>query len=324
MTLPINIDDFGFMTAARTNKKEITQSIGLALSLELKCPDIPRAIVCNRDALDHNSLAVLKDHFAHIVQERTDIKGWHHKLYLDKYTPFRHTLFLDSDMLVVRDIMPWINRFSDKDFTYWGVYRERGKLWEGPVIEKVLSNIGREHLPCIRGGGHYFFRKDSPLFNAAREIARPEIYRKLIGNYMFTDETAVMVATALERYEIVTSPDSFVTIMDPLLRKGSVRLDCASSEFEVTSNGFASSLSWEKCPWITDNQKISGAIAHFSGDRDTWIYYSAFNSLKKYFSQSGRKMPQLPSNASIIFMHATIVLRRYVRHKVLKLQFKEK
>ena len=211
----------------------------MALSLELKYPGIPKAIICNKKLLNADDLSILKDYYDYIIDERKDISGWLHKLYLDEYTPFQHTLFLDSDMLVVRDIIPWISRFSNSSFTYWGINIEEGKLWEGPYVKKILSNIGRKSLPLLRGGGHYYFNKDTPLLNVARKVAKPDVYRKLIGNYLFTDETAVMVAASLENYNIDTSSDVFVVTMDPFIRKNKVVLNCFFSEFRNNFKWFA-------------------------------------------------------------------------------------
>ena len=71
----------------------------LARSLAIHSPDIPSAVVT--DSSDRG----LADLYDHVVQFRPEFgSGLTQKVYLDAYSPFKETLFIDSDCLVIRDI----------------------------------------------------------------------------------------------------------------------------------------------------------------------------------------------------------------------------
>jgi len=78
--------EFGVLTLA--TPADWKKAIGLARSLRRSNPSVPIAVACS-DAI----AAKLGRHFDRIIQERTDLVGFEHKLYLDQYTPFKKNCF---------------------------------------------------------------------------------------------------------------------------------------------------------------------------------------------------------------------------------------
>jgi hypothetical protein len=158
---------FGVVTIAMGHEKYLRQARILSLSLRRNMPGIPLAIVT-----DGHSLAASADI---IIPANDDIPvGVLHKVFLDKYTPFSETLFIDSDCVVTRPFLKELEQIRKFDFT--------------PAIERFTPADGKdeyiEDLPAILklfggtkypkfNGGIYFFKEgesSSLVFRTARDI----------------------------------------------------------------------------------------------------------------------------------------------------------
>src|ERR1700742_5030185 len=88
----------GFITIAMGDEQYLRQARLFLLSLRRNMPDVPLAIVT-----DSQHLAPCADI---IIPADTEIPvGVLHKVFLDKYTPFSETLFIDSDCVVTRPFL---------------------------------------------------------------------------------------------------------------------------------------------------------------------------------------------------------------------------
>src|SRR3954447_16913268 len=85
-------------------------AVALARSLDVHCPDIPRAVIS--DAADRRLERLYP---WRIPLDPGRGPGLLHKLWLPEYSPFDQTIFIDADSLVVRDL----------DFI-WGMFAGRG------------------------------------------------------------------------------------------------------------------------------------------------------------------------------------------------------
>jgi len=143
------------------------KAIGLSLSLRRRCPGLPIAAVAS-PALQER----LKPYFDFVVNERPDVRGFAHKLYLEEYSPFTKTLFVDADMLVMRDLRLLMEQWSGCGFT------ARGRLLDGGVSNfnldrrAILDRLGKDRFSCVDGAGHYYFERPAcyAVFSRAREI----------------------------------------------------------------------------------------------------------------------------------------------------------
>ncbi len=89
---------------------------------------------------------------------------WLNKLDAISRSTAERTLFLDTDMLVMKDISGWFDELATDDLTFWNFRRRPADVPEGTMIPNQLNphpfcrHYGVEAVPIMLGGGHYFFR----------------------------------------------------------------------------------------------------------------------------------------------------------------------
>lgn len=178
--------NFGILTLATPN--DYLKAIGLALSLKVSNPGVPLAVACH-PRLKH----LLAPHFDFVVDELPDVRGFAHKVYLDYYTPFDRTLFLDSDILVFKPVAPFIQMWGDVPYVATGIYVKGGTSQFGFDRDALLQRMGWERLVCIDGAGHAFFCKPAcqAVFDRAREITAN--YKEIAGGAKYADEDVLNI-----------------------------------------------------------------------------------------------------------------------------------
>ena len=113
---------FGFLTLAI--KKDYKKAIALSLRIRQLMPGIPIAVVC--PSFLHDNLSPF---FDTVITEYPNLRGFEHKLYLDKYSPFEKTFFLDADILMIREIGDYIAHIGGVGHAYF----------EKPACERVFN-----------------------------------------------------------------------------------------------------------------------------------------------------------------------------------------
>jgi hypothetical protein len=157
----------GFITIAMGHEKYLRQARILSLSLRRNMPGVPLAIVT-----DSESLAASADF---IIPANNAIPlGVLHKVFLDEYTPFSETLFIDSDCVVTRSFLTELEQIRKFDFTpaMEKFTPASGKDEYIEDLSAVLKLVGGEKYPKFNGG-IYFFKDgelSSAVFRTAREI----------------------------------------------------------------------------------------------------------------------------------------------------------
>jgi len=182
-------EDFGILTLATPN--DYLKAIGLALSLRVSNSGIKTAVACSTKLFP-----ILSPYFDHVIEERKGLRGFAHKVYLDHYSPFKTTLFFDSDILVFRPVHDFIHRWPAQPYVACGKLEAGGVSAFGLDRSAVIKRLGVEKLVCIDGAGHALFHvPDSiPLFDRAREIT--DRYAEFAGGARYADEDAMnMVMT---------------------------------------------------------------------------------------------------------------------------------
>jgi hypothetical protein len=178
--------EFGILTLATPN--DYLKAIGLALSLKVSNPGVPLAVACHP-----NLKSILAPHFDFVIDEQPDIRGFAHKVYLDCYTPFDKTLFLDSDVLVFKPVESYVKAWGNVPYVACGKYVTGGTSSFGFDRDALLQRMGREQLVCIDGAGHAFFCKPQceAVFVRAREITSD--YKAIAGNARYADEDVLNI-----------------------------------------------------------------------------------------------------------------------------------
>jgi len=140
------IPELGVLTLA--NKSDYKKAIGLALSLKMTNPGLPVSIVCKESIAKK-----VEQYFDHVIIEKSDIKGFQHKIFLDHYTPYRETFFFDADILIFKDLSPIIDQWAGSIYTARGWYLESGLSSFGLDRKVVLKKINKKKFVHIGGAG---------------------------------------------------------------------------------------------------------------------------------------------------------------------------
>ena len=170
--------------------KDFKKAVGLALTLKEHNPDLPISVAVSPET--EIMIMPYKNLFDKIIIQRTDLKGFEQKLYLDEYSPYKNTFFFDSDILVIKDIMPIIERWKGHAYAVRGSLAVDGVSSFGLDREFVLNIIKKDKFVVIDGAGHAYFEKPAckTIFDKAREITRQ--YQVFQAN-KFADEESVYV-----------------------------------------------------------------------------------------------------------------------------------
>lgn len=178
---PLTKRDFGILTCAAPN--DYLKAIGLALSVRISNPGVPIAIACSPKLRPF-----VEPHFDVVVDEASDIRGFEHKVHLDRYTPFKATMFFDSDVLVFKPVEPYLESWGTQSFRACGVYRSDGFSSFGMDRAAALRRLGKDKLVVIDGAGHSLFRlpESEPVWQRAREITAK--HNEYFGKIQYADE----------------------------------------------------------------------------------------------------------------------------------------
>lgn len=162
-------DSRGVITLAYGRPRYVEQSRDLALSMQLHDPALPCALIT--DSTDPD----LSSYFSHIIPYKPEWgKEVRQKLYLDHYSPFERTVFIDSDCLVVRNLNPVWEAFVGQSVGVPGFrYISKGTIDPCFDVDHVLAETGLPELAKFNGGLYYFARspQTDAFFEQARRIA---------------------------------------------------------------------------------------------------------------------------------------------------------
>ena len=196
----------GFLTIAYGDSKYITMANALALSIRLHSPNALLAVVTDRINLDVQL-------FDFIIPVNLDYpSGVAQKLFVDKYTPFEETIFIDSDCLCYKDINNiWdlyenVQGFGIKG---WGYLTEEDKSYYAVNdLQKFFEVAGVKKIGLFNSGVFYFDKspKSYKVFEIARQLFehRQNLSLKNFKNSLVNDEP--IFALSLEKNGIDILP----------------------------------------------------------------------------------------------------------------------
>ncbi|MBK7614780.1 MAG: hypothetical protein IPJ08_09960 [Burkholderiales bacterium] len=192
---------FGILTMATPG--DFRKAIGLALSLRASNPGVPLAVACSPKARP-----LVARHFDVVVDEDPSLRGFEHKIHMDRYSPFVETVFFDSDVLVFKPVWPLIQAWRSHPYMACGELMTEPMCRLNTVVRTssfgmdriaVMQRLGKPALTVIDGAGHAYFRKPAcqPVFDMARDVTRQ--HKQLIGDIPFADEDVIdYVMTAMD------------------------------------------------------------------------------------------------------------------------------
>lgn len=164
----MNSHQRGILTLAYGPERFVEQARSLAHSLQVHAPHLPRTLVT-----DSKDPAILRM-FTEIVPYRPEYgSGVRQKLFIDLYSPYEETLFIDSDCLALGNLDSFWSAFAGQCFGVPGYrYQEKGTVDAYMDLDHVLETLQVTRIPKFNGGTYYFVRssKATEFFNTARHL----------------------------------------------------------------------------------------------------------------------------------------------------------
>lgn len=256
-----NILDFGILTLA--TKNDYLKAIALALSLRVSNPGVPIAIACSKKVGE-----LVAPYFDYVIEEQAGLKGFVHKVYLDIYSPFKNSVFFDSDVLVFRAVKPYADAWSDQAYCAIGTYFTDGIGSFGLDRVNILKKINKPKLVELGGAGHAFFKKPqcSAVFDLAREVTAN--YHEIAGGIPYADEDVMnIVMTQMDLHPI----ENDATFMSRYFsaKFGTMKMDAAKGSCSYV--------------WVDNGQLLKPCMTHFACNEAPFAYtYQMYKLFKKF------------------------------------------
>lgn len=249
-----NVAEVGVLTIATGAPEYKEMARALARSLRRFSPGIQLAVVTEDPEL--------RSHYDIVVPVDWDRgRGVLQKMYLDLYTPFQRTLFIDCDCLVFRDISYVFDVFfGGNSIIPADIYELSARHPRDIDFAKMQTRTGQTWIYGFNGGA-YYIEKDTlsqQIFQKGREIASNF---KEYGIPEFRDGEPgdeYLLAAAMAELKAPVVPCWHQLLQIPLGLQGKFCIDVISgvAEFEVYG------------------KNCRPAIVHFCGYFRMWPEYS--------------------------------------------------
>lgn len=256
---------FGVLTLA--TPKDYLKAIGLALSLRVSNPGVPVAVACSPRVG-----RLVEPYFDYVVEEDPELRGFVHKVHLDRYTPFEETFFFDSDVLVFRPLAEILPEWQRHPYTACGIYGSGGTSSFGLRREPLLARLGRQRLVQIDGAGHAYFRKPDchRVFALAREITAN--YRDYAGDIPYADEDAMDIVMTI--LDLPPMPPGEFFSRHCSGRRGSIEMDASQGICRFVA--------------ATTGEVQRPHMMHFAGNEAAFAYARQLRRLFRRFGVDSR------------------------------------
>ncbi len=262
----------GIITLAYGHERFTEQARSLAHSLQLHAPQLPRTLVTDSTNPEIRQL------FTDVIPYRPEYgSGMRQKLFLDFYSPYEQTLFIDSDCLVLGNLQSFWSAFEGQAFGVPGFrYLQKGSTDPYFDVDHALESLHLTTIPKFNGGTYYFTRspESTEFFKTARKILDDwrglrlcEFRRDGPG-----DESVYALAMAVHHFGLTSmGPRGMWT---PVGYKGPLLLDALKGT----------------CSFAKEGMKLSPEIIHFPGE---YVYSFAYARERAKLSAhvEGRKTP---------------------------------
>lgn len=257
---------FGILTLATPN--DFQKAIGLALSARVSNPGVPIAVACAPRVRP-----LVEAYFDHVVDEDSTLRGFVHKVHLDRYSPFDETFFFDSDVLLFRPLAEIIDDWRGRPYGVCGTYIADGVSGWGLDRKKVLKKIGKERLVYIDGAGHAYFKKVDckPVFDMAREVTAN--YSEWAGESIrYADEEVLDIVMTLQDIEPLPHGEFFSRYLSA--KPGTLEMDATRGHCEFVA--------------VTTGRLQKPHMMHFAANEAPWPYARQLKRLFREFDVPSR------------------------------------
>lgn len=221
--------NFGYLLIVAENEKIDYLQLAYALALSIKNTQRPgydkvALVIDNKEKLKKLKSAWVFDQVIEWDQETF----WDGRSWMDKLSPWEHTVCLDVDMLFTRDVSHWIEYFIENSELYVAnkVYTYRNEVATNRSYRKAFD---KNKLPDLYSMWT-FFKKDSMLaerfFDLGRSIIKNpiEFSNTFLSEYkpkiLGTDEAFALAAKILDISGDIAYPLEFPRIvhMKPMIQ----------------------------------------------------------------------------------------------------------
>lgn len=285
--------DLGIVTMAFGHPRYLRQAETLALSLARNMPSLPISLITDRpDAgpLFHRTLRLDASLGLGVIQ----------KLHLDRYTPYRRTLFLDADSIVARPFHRELAALRGHAFTPVApLIRTVGDSDEFvDDLDRAMAGAGASFFAKFNGGLYHF--DDTPAARAVFQVAR-----ELRGS------AAALGLRAFDR----AGPGDETLIGLALGRLGMRDLYQDGGRLMATPIGMTGPLRIDPlgggARFVKHGQPIEPAICHFAGIHGDSLEYRT----AEYLLRRGARL-SAAERGVLLVRHSQAKLRRFVRRRL--------
>lgn len=243
----------GILTLAHGQQKYVDMAIYLARSIRMNSPNQTLAVVTDRSEME------MKPWFDVVVPLNPEHGTGMAAQKLDLYdnSPFRETIYIDADCLVVRDLSFLWNLFEGRDMSAIGSEMRSG-FWAGMDVQATCSKLAIPYIVQLNGGVFYFRRGElaGRIFRTARELIQryAEIgIARLRGD--INDEPLISLAMAMCHQHPVD--DCGLGMKTRIGLSGPFEMDILKGHCRFTKHG----------------EVVEPAIMHFGGRCWEGFYY---------------------------------------------------
>jgi hypothetical protein len=238
----------GVITLAYGPPRFIEQARSLAHSLQVQAPHLPRTLVT--DSLDPS----IRKLFTEVIAYRPELgSGVRQKVFLDHYSPYDETLFIDSDCLVLGNLDSFWAAFAGQSFGVPGYrYLKRGE--EDPYldVDHALNTLKVLKLPKFNGGTYYFTRsaQTTDFFKTARNILDNFSFFRLSEFRRNGPADEAIYSLAMAVHDIPLTSMGSGGMWTPCGYTGTLRLDALAGT----------------CSFLKEGMMLSPEVVHFPGE----------------------------------------------------------
>lgn len=250
----VSKNDSGVLVIAYGRQKYINMAGNLAISLRLKNPGLPIALVT-----DDTQNSKLKSLYDIIIPVDPNLgKGLIQKLYMIDYSPFQRTMFIDSDCLVVGKLDFLFNALAGRNIAVVGNTLTEGE-WLGINISAFIQKYQLPYLIPFNGGMYYFEKTDTAkqIFQMARELSHKYDDLGFMAHNEGRNEEPLMSYAMAKYHEKPYVDEQKSSMYTPIGIRGSLHIDILT--------GY--------CSFIKYTQKVAPTIVHFPGSFSDSFFY---------------------------------------------------
>jgi hypothetical protein len=238
----------GVITLAYGHERFIEQARSLAHSLQLHAPQLQRTLITDSNRPEIRKL------FTDLIAYRPEYgSGVRQKLFLDQYSPYEQTLFIDSDCLVLGNLDAFWSTFTGQSFGVPGFrYLRKGSKDPYIDVDHVLETLNLTAIPKFNGGTYYFDRspKAAEFFSTARNMLDNWLTLRLREFRRDGPGDEAVYAIAMAIHNISPTSMGAGGMWTPVNHKGPLLLDAIRGT----------------CSFEKEGMKLSPEIVHFPGE----------------------------------------------------------